>query len=287
MGHVGCAGLQLAVSSGDLYTPPMDSTLHISPSIYFSKHTKKLGGAKLNAHKVIESSHQARRSLDTEIRTSGALVDSTELVTMLAGSRERVSLPARHSTVPAASRVTGHVSPPAGGGDLTLPGAGPPDSPAAARSHPPGEFYRPAGSHHRAAGSWERGNRALASPGTPAAAERTPWVLAAVSTALAERTLGGHRTAWDAAGLDNATRTVLLLLSMETRPPGEPPHPGLEVDAVPRRNWASVKPGFPALLELCALDPALHPHQGRAVLRLASCMRVERRIHVASPDLEN
>ncbi|XP_072730924.1 uncharacterized protein [Ciconia boyciana] len=164
---------------------------------------------------VIESSHQARRSLDTEIRTSGALVDSTELVTMLAGSRERVSLPARHSTVPAASRITGHVSPPAGGGDLTLPGAGPPDSPAATRSHPPA-----AGSHHRAAGSWERGKRVLASPGTPAAAERTPRISAAVSTALAEGTLGGHHTAWDVAELDNATRTVLLPPSMETRPPG-------------------------------------------------------------------
>ncbi|XP_075009988.1 protein HEG homolog 1 [Calonectris borealis] len=171
---------------------------------------------------VIESSHQARRSSGTEIRTSGALVDSMELVTKLAGSRERASLPVRHGTVPVASGVTGHVSPPAGGGDFTPPGAGPPDSPSAgtatrlpARSHPPA-----AGSHHRAAGSRERGKRALASPGTPAAAESTPRGLAAISTNSAERTPGRHRGAWDMAGFDNATRTVLLTLSAETRPPG-------------------------------------------------------------------
>lgn len=84
-----------------------------------------------------------------EIRTSDALVDSMELVTMLAGSREQASLPARHGVVPAVSGVTEHVSPPASGGDFTPPGAGPPDSPSAGtathlptRSHPPGEFYR-------------------------------------------------------------------------------------------------------------------------------------------------
>ena len=97
---------------------------------------------------VIESSHQVRRSSDTEIRTSATLVDSVELVTMLAGSEEWASLPARHGTVPAASRITGHVGPPTGGGDVTPSGAGPPDSPSAgtatrlpAHSRPPGEFY--------------------------------------------------------------------------------------------------------------------------------------------------
>lgn len=55
------------------------------------------------------------------------------------------------------------------------------------------------------------------------------------------------------------------------------------MDALARRNWASV-----ALLELCVLDPTLHPHHVlRAVFWLASCTRVERRIHVASPGLEN
>lgn len=87
--------------------------------------------------------------MDTEIRTSGALMDSVELVPMLAGSEERTSLPARHSAVPVASGVTGHIGLPAGGGDVTLPGEGPPDSPSAgtathlpAHSRPPGEFYR-------------------------------------------------------------------------------------------------------------------------------------------------
>ncbi|KAM6131703.1 LOW QUALITY PROTEIN: protein HEG homolog 1 [Phoenicopterus ruber ruber] len=89
---------------------------------------------------VVDSSHQARRSSDTEIRTSGSLVDSVELVTMLAGSEERASLPARHGAVPAVSGVTGHSGSPTVGGD-----AGPPDSPSAgtatwlpARSRPPG-----------------------------------------------------------------------------------------------------------------------------------------------------
>ncbi|XP_014795167.1 PREDICTED: protein HEG homolog 1 isoform X2 [Calidris pugnax] len=170
---------------------------------------------------VIESSHNVRRSSDTEIRTSGALVDSVELVTMPAGSRERASLPARHGAVPAESRVTGHVGPLAGGGDVTLPGAEPPDTPSTGRathllthSHPP-----VAGSHHHAAGSRERGKRALASPGTPAAAERTPLVLAAISTDSVKRTLGGHHGAWDEAGFDNTTRMVLLPSSAETRRP--------------------------------------------------------------------
>ncbi|PKU44275.1 hypothetical protein llap_5424 [Limosa lapponica baueri] len=169
---------------------------------------------------VIDSSHNVRSS-DTEIRTSGALVDSVELVTMLAGSREWASLPARHSAVPAASGVTGHVGPPAGGGDATLLGAEPPDTPSTGRAtHLPAHSHPPAaGSHHRAVGSRERGKRALASPGTPAAAERTPPVLAAVSTNSAERTLGGHRGAWDLAGFDNATRMVLLPSSAETHHP--------------------------------------------------------------------
>lgn len=83
-----------------------------------------------------------------EIRTSGALMDSVELVTMLAGSRERASLPARHGAVPAVSGVIRHVGPPTGGGDVTPPGAGSPDSLSAgtvthlpAHSRPPGEFY--------------------------------------------------------------------------------------------------------------------------------------------------
>ncbi|XP_076199123.1 protein HEG homolog 1 isoform X2 [Aptenodytes patagonicus] len=157
-----------------------------------------------------------------EIRTSGALVDSMELVTMLAGSREQASLPARHGAVPAASGVMEHVSPPTGGGDFTPPGAGPPDSPSAgtatrlpAHSHPPAT-----GSHHHAAGSQERGKRALASPGTPAAAETTPQVLASISTDSAERTLGRRRVTWDVAGFDNVTRMVLPPSSAETRPPG-------------------------------------------------------------------
>ncbi|KAM6080150.1 protein HEG homolog 1 isoform 2-T2 [Theristicus caerulescens] len=184
---------------------------------------------------VIESSHQARRSLDTEIRTSGAVVGSMELVTMLAESRERASLPARHSAVPTASGATEHVSPPTGGGDFTSPGAGSPDSLSAgtatrlpARSHPPA-----AGSHHRAADSRERGKRA--SPGTPVAAEGMLRVLAAISTDSAERTLGRRRGAWDMAGFDNATRTVLLPPSTETRPPGasSPSQPAGTVVASP------------------------------------------------------
>lgn len=97
---------------------------------------------------VIESSHQTRRSLDTDIRTSGALVDGVERVTVLARSGERASLPARHSAVPAASGVTEHVGPPTGSGDVTSPGAGPPGTLSAGtathlptHSHPPGEFH--------------------------------------------------------------------------------------------------------------------------------------------------
>lgn len=67
---------------------------------------------------------------------------------MLSGSREWASLPARHGTVPAASRVTGHTEPPASDGDVTPPGAGSPENPSAdtvthllPHSHPPGEFY--------------------------------------------------------------------------------------------------------------------------------------------------
>ncbi|XP_064573748.1 protein HEG homolog 1 isoform X3 [Zonotrichia leucophrys gambelii] len=90
---------------------------------------------------VIESSHQERSS-STEMRTAGAPV---ELVTMLAGSREWASLPARHGAVPAASRVTGHTVPPASDGDVISQGAGSPENPSAGtvthlltHSHPPG-----------------------------------------------------------------------------------------------------------------------------------------------------
>ncbi|XP_074949094.1 protein HEG homolog 1 isoform X2 [Phalacrocorax aristotelis] len=169
---------------------------------------------------VIESSHRAR-SLDTETRTSGALVDSMEMVTMLAGSREQASLPAKHSALPAASEVRGHVSL-AGGGDFTPPGAASPDSPSAGTAtHLPAHSHPPAtGSHHHAVGSWERSKRALASPSTPAATERTLWVLAAISTDLAETTLSGHRGVRDVTGFDNMARTVLLPPSMKTSPPG-------------------------------------------------------------------
>ncbi|XP_068263486.1 protein HEG homolog 1 isoform X2 [Nyctibius grandis] len=166
---------------------------------------------------VIESSHQVRRSSDVEIRTSGSLVDSVELVTMLARSGEQASLPARHGVVQVVSGAMGHVGPPASDGGVTPPGAGPPDSPSAgtvtrllAHSHLPA-----AGSHPHAEGSRERGKRALSSPSTPAAAERTPPVLAAVSTDSAEITLGGRHGAWDVAGFDNETRTVLLPSSTE------------------------------------------------------------------------
>ncbi|XP_074001752.1 protein HEG homolog 1 [Numenius arquata] len=188
---------------------------------------------------VIESSHHVRRSSDTEIRTSGALVDSVELVTMMTGSREQASLPARHSAVPAASGVTGHFGPPAGGGDVTLPGgAEPPDTASAgAATHLPTHSHPPAaGSHHRAAGSQEGGKRSLASPGTPAAAKGTPQVLEAVSTDLAERTLGGRRGAWDLAGFDNTTRMVLL------PSPAETPRPGTSSPSRLVSGWVGTEP---------------------------------------------
>ncbi|XP_010188873.1 PREDICTED: protein HEG homolog 1, partial [Mesitornis unicolor] len=139
----------------------------------------------------IESSHQARRSSDTEIRTSGAIVGNMELVTMLARSRERASLPVSHGAVLAVSGVMGHT----GGPTSTT------------------------GSHHHAVGSRERGKRALASPSTPAAAEGTTLVLADISTNLTDRTLVGHYRAWDKVGFDSVTRTELLPSSAETRHP--------------------------------------------------------------------
>uniref|UniRef100_A0A8C8B795 EGF-like domain-containing protein n=1 Tax=Otus sunia TaxID=257818 RepID=A0A8C8B795_9STRI len=168
-------------------------------------------------HGVIESSDQARRSLNTEIRTSGSLMDSVELVTMLARSRERALLPVKHGAVPATRRVTGHVGPPASGGDVTPPGAGPPDSSSAgtATRLPACSLPPVTGSHHHAVGSWERGKRALASPSAPAATEET-----ANSTDLTKRVLDGRHGAWHMAGFDNVTRTVLLPSSAETRRPG-------------------------------------------------------------------
>ncbi|XP_026707959.1 protein HEG homolog 1 isoform X1 [Athene cunicularia] len=193
-------------------------------------------------HGVIESSHQARRSSEKEIRTSGSLVDSVELVTMLARSRERALLPVNHGVVLAARRVTGHVGPPASGGDVTPPGAGAPDSPSAGTAtHLPACSLPPAaGSHHHAVGSRERGKRALASPSTPAATERTPPVLAASSTDLAERVLDGRHRAWDVAGLDNVTRMVVLPSSAETR------HPGTGGPSQPVSDWVGTEqPGSP------------------------------------------
>ncbi|XP_009471916.1 PREDICTED: protein HEG homolog 1 [Nipponia nippon] len=161
-----------------------------------------------------------------------------ELVTMLDGGRERASLPARHSAVPAASAATQHVSPPAGGGDFTSLGAGPPDSlSAGTATHLPTRSLPPAtGSHHRAVGSQERSMRI--SPGTPVAAEGILRVLAATSTDSAERTLGGHREAWDMAGFDNAMKTVLLPPSAETRPPGfsSSHQPASSIDAEKRTS---------------------------------------------------
>ncbi|XP_063017759.1 protein HEG homolog 1 isoform X3 [Melospiza melodia melodia] len=163
---------------------------------------------------VIESSHQERSS-STEMRTAGAPV---ELVTMLAGSREWASLPARHGAVPAASRVTGHTVPPASDGDVTPPGAGSPENPSAGtvthlftHSHPPDP-----GSHHHAADMPGRGKRA---PSTPAAAEGTPAGSEDVSTSLAEGTQGGHHGLWNRSGF-NTMRTVLLPSSPEAHHPG-------------------------------------------------------------------
>ncbi|XP_010568263.1 PREDICTED: protein HEG homolog 1 [Haliaeetus leucocephalus] len=132
-----------------------------------------------------------------ELRTSGALMDSVELVTMLAGSRERASLSARHA----------------------------------------------AGSHHHAAGSRQRDKRALASPSTLPSAEKTPLVLAAVSTDLAERVLGGYGRAQDVVGFDNATRTVLLPSSAETqRPAVGSSHHSLSSSSAGERMSSSITP---------------------------------------------
>lgn len=84
-----------------------------------------------------------------EMRTSGTLVDSVELVTMLGRSGERASLPARHGAVLSEGGVTRHIGHPSSDGDVTPPGAGPPGSSSAGtttllptHSHPPGEFYQ-------------------------------------------------------------------------------------------------------------------------------------------------
>ncbi|XP_075613219.1 protein HEG homolog 1 isoform X7 [Balearica regulorum gibbericeps] len=187
---------------------------------------------------VIESSHQVRRSSDTEIRTSGPLMDTVELVMTLAGSREGASLPARHGAVPAVSGVMGHVGSPTGSGDVTPPEAGPPDSPSArTATHLPTRHHPPAaGSHHHAAGSQERGKRALASPSTPATAESMPPVWAAVSTSSTERMLNGSRGAWDMVGFDNETRTVLLPSSVETR------HLDTGGPSRPASGWVGTEP---------------------------------------------
>ncbi|XP_061329203.1 protein HEG homolog 1 isoform X6 [Pezoporus flaviventris] len=139
---------------------------------------------------VIDSSHQESRSSYTEIRTSGALMDSVELMTTLAGSREHASLPARHGMVPAVNGVMGHSGPHTSSGDITPLGAGPPESPSAgtATHLPAYSHHRANGSHHHSVGSWERDRKALGSASTPAAAEST--VLAAISTDSVERMLG-------------------------------------------------------------------------------------------------
>ncbi|XP_065697608.1 protein HEG homolog 1 isoform X4 [Patagioenas fasciata] len=197
--------------------------------------------AGLAGSSVIKSSHQAR-SLHMEMGTSGTLVDSVELVTMLGRSGERASLPARRGAVLSESGVMRHIGHPPSDGDVTPPGAGPPDSTSAGtatllptHSHPPAT-----GSHHHAAGSWERGKRALASPSTPLDAEGTPWVLTTISTNSAERMLDRHRGTWDVAGFSNATRMVLLPPSMETRSPGTGGH------SQPERGWTGTEsPGNP------------------------------------------
>ncbi|XP_030132977.4 protein HEG homolog 1 isoform X4 [Taeniopygia guttata] len=184
---------------------------------------------------VIESSHQERSS-SLEIRTAGAPV---ELVTMLAGSREEASLPARHGAVPAASRVTGHAGPPVSDGDVTPPGAGSPENPSAgtvthllAPSHPPDP-----GSHHYAAGRPGRGKRALASPNTPAPAEGTPPGSEVVSTDSAEGMQGGHHGVWNVSGFDNTVRTALLPSS------SEPHHPGIDSLSQAVSSWAGTELG--------------------------------------------
>ncbi|XP_064573749.1 protein HEG homolog 1 isoform X4 [Zonotrichia leucophrys gambelii] len=183
---------------------------------------------------VIESSHQERSS-STEMRTAGAPV---ELVTMLAGSREWASLPARHGAVPAASRVTGHTVPPASDGDVISQGAGSPENPSAGtvthlltHSHPPDP-----GSHHYAADRLGRGRRA---PSTPAAAEGTPPGSEDVSTDLAEGTQGGHHGLWNGSGF-NTMRTVLLPSSPEAH------HPGTDSLSQPMSSWVGTELGTAA-----------------------------------------
>ncbi|XP_077037789.1 protein HEG homolog 1 isoform X2 [Agelaius phoeniceus] len=184
---------------------------------------------------VIESSRQERSS-STEIRTAGAPV---ELVTMLAGSREWASLPARHGAVPAASRVPGHTVPPASDGDVPPPGAGSPENPSAGtvshlltHSHPPDP-----GSHHHAAGRPGRGKRA---PSTPAAAEGTPPGSEAVSPDLAEGTQGGHHGVWNVSGF-NTMRTALLPSSSEAH------HPGTDSPSQPVSSWVGTELGTAAV----------------------------------------
>uniref|UniRef100_U3KGE8 Heart development protein with EGF like domains 1 n=1 Tax=Ficedula albicollis TaxID=59894 RepID=U3KGE8_FICAL len=147
------------------------------------------------------------------MRTPGAAV---ELVTMLAGSREWASLPARHrAVVPAASRLTGHA---ASDGDVTPPGAGSPeDTSAGTVTHLPTHSRPPdPGSHHHAAGRQGKGKRALASPDTPAAAEGTAPGPEAVGTNLAEGTQG----VWNVPGFNHTVRTALPPSSSESHQPG-------------------------------------------------------------------
>ncbi|XP_062463042.1 protein HEG homolog 1 isoform X2 [Pezoporus occidentalis] len=168
---------------------------------------------------VIDSSHQESRSSYTEIRTSGALMDSVELMTTLAGSREHASLPARHSMVPAVNGVMGHSGPHTSSGDITPLGAGPPESlSAGTATHLPAySHHRATGSHHHSVGSWNRDRKALGSASTLAAAEST--VLAAISTDSVERMLGEPHGAWRVAGFDN-TMTAMLPSSAETHRSG-------------------------------------------------------------------
>lgn len=102
---------------------------------------------------VIDSSHQASRSSYTEIRTSGALMDNLELMTVLAGSREHASLPARHGVVPAVNGDMGHIGPHTSSGDITPLGAGRLDSPSAGTA-----THLPAYSHHRGKFYWCQGS---------------------------------------------------------------------------------------------------------------------------------
>ncbi|XP_027579405.2 protein HEG homolog 1 isoform X1 [Pipra filicauda] len=201
---------------------------------------------------VIESSYQEGRSSNTGIRTPGALVDSVELVTMLAGSREWASLPAKHGAVPAGSKVMGHIGPLAGNGDVTPPGAGPPDNPSAGTAtHLPTHSHPPdAGSHHHAVGSQERGKRALAFPNSPAAAERTPPGLKTVSTDSAEGTQGGHRGVWNMLGFNNTMRTVLLPSSSESH------HPGTDSPSRLASSWVGTELSSSSPVDTAATSPS-------------------------------